>query len=129
MSVPVSGESSVPVPWPGVDAVRLLVSGRYNSWQTIRRETGERRLMVDASLVAILACPETHQPVQVADAATVAKVNAAIAAGSLENRDGEPVTEAIQGGLVREDGVYLYVVRDDIPVMLIGEAVALADLA
>jgi uncharacterized protein YbaR (Trm112 family) len=85
--------------------------------------------MVDASLVAILACPETHQPVQVADAATVAKVNAAIAAGTLKNRDGEPVTEAVQGGLIREDGAYLYLVRDDIPVMLIGEAVAVADLA
>lgn len=85
--------------------------------------------MVDASLVAILACPETHQPVAVADDATVARVNAAIAAGTLKNRDGEPVTEPIEGGLIREDGAYLYVVRDDIPVMLIGEAVALADLA
>jgi len=84
--------------------------------------------MVDASLVAILACPETHQPVREADEGTVAKVNTAIAAGTLRNRDGEPVTEAIQGGLIREDGSYLYIVRDDIPVMLIGEAVALADL-
>ena len=84
--------------------------------------------MVDASLVEILACPETHQPVTVADEATVSKVNAAIAAGTVKNRDGEAVSEAIQTGLVREDGVYLYPVRDDIPVMLIGEAIALADL-
>ena len=84
--------------------------------------------MVDASLVAILACPETHQPVQVADAATVGKVNAAIAAGAVKNRDGEAVSEAIQTGLIREDGAYLYPVRDDIPVMLIGEAIPLADL-
>jgi uncharacterized protein YbaR (Trm112 family) len=85
-------------------------------------------LMVDASLVAILACPETHQPVHVADEATVAKVNAAIGSGTLKNRDGEPVGEPIQTGLVREDGVYLYPVRDEIPVMLIGEAIALSDL-
>jgi uncharacterized protein YbaR (Trm112 family) len=84
--------------------------------------------MVDASLVAILACPETHQPVRVADPATVEKVNDAIAAGSLKNRDGETVGDAIQTGLVREDGAYLYPVRDDIPVMLIGEAIPLADL-
>jgi uncharacterized protein YbaR (Trm112 family) len=84
--------------------------------------------MVDASLVAILACPETHQPVHVADPATVEKVNAAIAAGALKNRDGETVGDAIQTGLVREDGAYLYPVRDDIPVMLIGEAIPLADL-
>jgi len=84
--------------------------------------------MVDASLVEILACPETHQPVTVADEATVSKVNAAIAAGKVKNRDGEAVIEPIQTGLIREDKQYLYPVRDDIPVMLIGEAIALADL-
>ena len=84
--------------------------------------------MVDASLVAILACPETHQPVHVADEATVAKLNAAISAGTVKNRDGESVGEAIQAGLIRDDGAYLYPVRDDIPVMLIGEAIPLADL-
>lgn len=84
--------------------------------------------MVDASLVAIMVCPETHQSLTVADEATVQKVNAAIAAGGLKNRDGEPVTEPIQAALLREDGAYLYVVRDDIPVMLIGEAVATAGL-
>jgi uncharacterized protein YbaR (Trm112 family) len=84
--------------------------------------------MVDASLVAILACPETHQPVHLADEATVANVNAAIAAGTLKNRDGEAVGEAIDAGLIREDGAYLYPVRQEIPVMLIGEALPLADL-
>ena len=84
--------------------------------------------MVDASLVQIMACPETHQPLTVADVATVQKVNAAIAAGTLKNRDGEAVTETIEAALIREDGIYLYVVRDNIPVMLIGEAVALASL-
>ena len=84
--------------------------------------------MVDSSLVAILACPETHQPVRIADEATVSKVNAAISAGTLKNREGEAVAEPIQTGLVREDNAYLYPVRDDIPVMLIGEAIALGDL-
>ena len=84
--------------------------------------------MVDASLVAILACPETHQPVRVADEATVGKVNAAIGAGRLKNLDGEAVSEPIQTGLIREDGAVLYPVRDDIPVMLKGEAIPLAGL-
>jgi uncharacterized protein YbaR (Trm112 family) len=84
--------------------------------------------MIDASLVAMLVCPETHQPVHVADQATVEKVNAAIAAGTLKNRDGEAVSRAIEGGLVREDGAYLYPLRDDLLHMLIGEAIGLADL-
>ena len=81
--------------------------------------------MVDAELVEILACPETHQPVRVADDDLVRRLNAAIAAGKVVNRDGQPVTDPIQAGLVREDDAYLYAVRDDIPVMLIGEAIAL----
>ncbi len=84
--------------------------------------------MVDAELVEILACPETHQPVTVADEALVQRVNQVVGAGSLKNRDGQAVTEPIQTGLVREDGAYLYPVRDDIPVMLIGEAIALGSL-
>lgn len=84
--------------------------------------------MLDAELVQILACPETRQPVHEADAALVRRVNAAIATGKVANRDGEPVTAAIQGGLVREDGQYLYLVRDDIPVMLVGEAISLSSL-
>lgn len=84
--------------------------------------------MVDAELVAILACPETHQPVSVADEALVQRVNQAVSAGALKNREGEAVTEPIQTGLVREDGAYLYPVRDDIPVMLIGEGIPLGSL-
>jgi uncharacterized protein YbaR (Trm112 family) len=38
------------------------------------------------------------------------------------------VSEAIEAGLLREDGAYLYVVRDNIPVMLIGEAIPMAGL-
>ena len=79
--------------------------------------------MLDPELVEILACPETKQPVRLADADLVQRVNAAIAAGTLKNRDGEAVNEPIQTALVREDGQYLYPVRDDIPVMLIGEAI------
>ena len=81
--------------------------------------------MVDAELVQILACPETRQPVRVADDALVQQVNRAITGGKVVNRDSQPVTEPIQTGLVREDNQYLYPVRDDIPVMLIGEAIAL----
>ena len=81
--------------------------------------------MVDAELVQILACPETRQPVRVADDALVQKVNQAISGGKVVNRDNQAVTEPIQAGLVREDNAYLYPVRDDIPVMLIGEAIAL----
>ena len=85
--------------------------------------------MVDAELLEILACPETKQPVRLADEELVRRVNAAAAAGTLKNRDGQPVTEPIDAGLLREDGRYLYPVRDDIPVMLIGEGIDVGTIA
>jgi len=84
--------------------------------------------MVDPELLKILVCPENKTAVALADDALVAKANAAIEAGTLKNRAGEIVKEQIDGGLVREDRVYLYAIRDDIPIMLIDEAIPLAQL-
>lgn len=84
--------------------------------------------MVDPELLKILVCPEDKTPVALADEALVAKINAAIQAGSLKNRGGEPVQARIDGGLVREDKAYLYPIRDDIPIMLIDEAIPLDQL-
>jgi uncharacterized protein YbaR (Trm112 family) len=82
--------------------------------------------MVDAELLAILVCPEDKTPVTQADAATLDALNARISAGQLKNRGGQPVTEPVTEGLVRADGKFLYPVRDDIPVMLIDEALPLS---
>ncbi len=81
--------------------------------------------MVDAELLRILVCPENKTPVSLADDALVERINAAIESGTLKNREGEAIKEKIDGGLVREDGAYLYPIRDDIPIMLIGESIAL----
>jgi len=84
--------------------------------------------MVDPELLSILVCPENKTPVREADSDLLAKANAAIEAGTLKNRAGERVEERIDGGLIREDNLYLYPVRDDIPIMLIDEAIPLDQL-
>ncbi len=81
--------------------------------------------MIDEELLQILACPETKEPVRLAEQELVDRVNAAIAAGGLKNHGGDTVSEAIDGGLVREDGARLYPIRDEIPIMLIEEAIPL----
>ena len=81
--------------------------------------------MVDAELLSILVCPENKTPVALADDALVANANAAIEKGTLKNRAGEKIEERIDGGLVREDRAYMYPIRDDIPIMLIDEAIPL----
>jgi uncharacterized protein len=81
--------------------------------------------MVDQELLDILVCPETKQPIRVADAELLARLNDAIRGGTVQNRGGQVVSEVVVEGLVREDGKYLYPIRDDIPIMLIDEAIPL----
>jgi uncharacterized protein YbaR (Trm112 family) len=81
--------------------------------------------MLDAELLKVLCCPETHQDLRPAEPAVVDQLNAQIAAGTLKNRTGQPVQERIDAGLVRSDGKFLYLVRRGIPVMLVDEAIAL----
>jgi len=61
-----------------------------------------------------------------AEAEVVAKLNQQVGAGTLKNRAGKPVTVALDSGLIREDGQFLYPVRNDSPVMLTDEAIPLS---
>ncbi len=81
--------------------------------------------MIDPKLLEILCCPETKEEVSLADAALIERINRAIARGTAKNRRGLAVTERIEGGLVRKDGKFLYPIREDIPIMLIDEALPL----
>ena len=83
--------------------------------------------MVDWELLEILACPEDKTPLRLAEAAELEALNARIRAAAVTNRGGEAVTEEVSEGLIREDGKLLYAVRDDIPIMLIEEAIPLED--
>ncbi|HHY85003.1 MAG TPA: hypothetical protein GYA07_05645 [Verrucomicrobia bacterium] len=80
---------------------------------------------MDAELLKILCCPETHQNLALAEPALIQQLNQRIASGELRNRAGQPVKETFEGGLIRSDGQYLYPIRQQIPVMLIEEAIPL----
>jgi uncharacterized protein YbaR (Trm112 family) len=85
--------------------------------------------MIDAELLKILCCPETHQPLKPADAALVQRVNEQIQSGKLQTRGGKSITQPCDGGLVRQDGQVLYPIRQDIPILLINEAIPLGTSA
>jgi uncharacterized protein len=82
--------------------------------------------MIDAELLKIMCCPETHQELRVAEPVVIEKLNGQVAAGTLKNRAGQAVQEKIEGGLIRADGKFLYPIRRNIPVMLVDEGIPLA---
>ena len=82
---------------------------------------------INKALLDILLCPDSKQSLTLAEPALLDTLNRRIRQGTLKNRAGTVVSDPIDGGLVREDRRYLYVIRDDIPVMLIDEAIPLQE--
>jgi uncharacterized protein len=91
----------------------------------VERIETRRPVNIDKDLLAILCCPDTKQEVSLADEALIAKLNEAVSRGQLKNRANKPITEPLDGGLIRADRKVLYPIREDIPVMLIEEGLLL----
>ncbi len=83
---------------------------------------------MDKRLLSILCCPVTHKGLEIAKSDLLSKVNSAITAGSMENRDGQTLSKTFKEALVTDDGKILYPINDGIPVLLEGESVLLDQL-
>jgi uncharacterized protein YbaR (Trm112 family) len=84
---------------------------------------------MDRKLLDILCCPVTKQPLAMLDAAELAALNAAIAAGGVARQDGSAQSEPLREGLVTRDHQTVYRIDDGIPVLLADEAIATAGIA
>ena len=81
--------------------------------------------MIDPEFVKILVCPANRTPVRVASDEEISDLNQKIEEGSLQNIGGRKVNDQLDSGLIREAGDRLYPVRNNIPVMLVEEAIQL----
>jgi uncharacterized protein len=79
----------------------------------------------DPELLKLLCCPETHQLLALASASTVEQLNQGIKEGRVLSRNGQPVRETMEAGLVRTDGRFIYPIRHGIPIMLVEESIPL----
>jgi uncharacterized protein len=84
--------------------------------------------MIDKELLEILACPRDHTPLRLADAELLRRLNRLIALRQIKNQAGREVEDQVQDGLVTHDGAALYPIVDDIPVLLVEEAIPLDQL-
>lgn len=80
---------------------------------------------MDKRLLTILRCPVTHKGLAIARSETLTRLNAAIEAGSVSNRDGTVLSEPLGEALVTDDQKLVYPVANGIPVLLKGEAISL----
>ncbi len=83
---------------------------------------------MEKRLLQILRCPVTQKGLTLARRDLLGKVNAAIEAGTLRNRDGNVLAASMDAALVTDDGKVLYPVMDGIPVLLEDESVNLEQL-
>lgn len=82
-------------------------------------------MKISPEILKILVCPESHQPLRPVDSETLAEMNRKIEQGTVKNVSGKVVSEAVENGLLREDGKILYPIKNEIPVLLAGEGILL----
>lgn len=75
-------------------------------------------MAVDRHLLQVLCCPITHQPVRPLRRDELRQINSCIESGELHYQDDTPVATPLRDGLITENGERIYVIDDDIPVML-----------
>ena len=83
---------------------------------------------MDRKLLDILACPASRQPLAMLDAAGLDALNHAIAAGSVRRVDDAVQSEPLREALLTRDRKTIYRIDDGIPVLLVEEGIATAQV-
>ena len=81
--------------------------------------------MIRTDLLDILVCPDDQSALSVASTELIAQLNRAIGRRQLKNKAGQVLERPFDGGLVRADRSLLYPIVDQIPMMLVDEAIPL----
>ncbi|ADV26690.1 protein of unknown function DUF343 [Pseudoxanthomonas suwonensis 11-1] len=84
---------------------------------------------MDRKLLDLLCSPDTRQPLALLESRGLEALNRAIAAGQVSRADGTPQREPLREALVTRDRRQVYRVDDGIPVLLVEEALATAQVA
>lgn len=83
---------------------------------------------MDRKLLDILACPASRQPLAMLDAAGRDALNHAIANGNVRRVDDAVQSEPLREALLTRDRKTIYRIDDGIPVLLVEEGIATAQV-
>ena len=83
---------------------------------------------ISPDLLEILCCPSTKTPVEMLASDRLERLNAAIEAGGIRYADGSAVESPLEEGLVTADGLTVYRIDENIPVMLVDQAIRTSQL-
>lgn len=83
---------------------------------------------MEKRLLNLLRCPVTHKGLSLARREMLGRVNTAIKAGEVSNRDGTVLAESLSEALITDDSKLLYPIVNGIPVLLEGESISLGQL-
>ena len=84
---------------------------------------------MDRKLLDILACPATRMPLAMLEASGLEALNRAIASGDVHLNDASVQSATLREALVTRDRTLAYRVDDGIPVLLVEEGIATAQVA
>lgn len=83
---------------------------------------------MDRKLLDILVCPSSRQPLALLDKAGLEALNRGIANGAVRRVDDSPQSDVLAEALVTQDRKTVYRIDDGIPVLLVEEGIATAQL-
>lgn len=84
--------------------------------------------MIDQKFVDMLRSPIDGKPLEIAGNDCVQAVNQAIQRGEIRDRLDQCVSEPIEGGLVTQQGRWLFPIRVGIPSLVVEEAIQIETL-
>lgn len=82
-------------------------------------------MTITPDILPILRCPAGGGPLTLADAELVERLNAQIAAGTARDQLDTRVEAPIDGGLVPANADRLYPIRENIPTLIVENAIRL----
>lgn len=84
---------------------------------------------MDRKLLDILCCPASRQPLQLLESRGLDAINEAISNGALKRVDDTAQAAPLREALITRDRKKVYRIDDGIPVLLVEEGIATAQLA